>query len=65
LYVSLGEPLQAGAWSVRMHVKPFVRWIWLGGLLMALGGLVAAFDPRLRNPATARDRALARTSGTE
>ncbi|MOA21626.1 Cytochrome c-type biogenesis protein CcmF [compost metagenome] len=48
LYVALGEPLDQGAWAVRVHVKPFVRWIWLGGLLMGLGGVLAAFDPRYR-----------------
>lgn len=48
LYVALGEPLGDGAWAVRVHVKPFVRWIWFGGLLMGLGGVLAAFDPRYR-----------------
>ncbi len=48
VYVALGEPLGAGAWAVRAHVKPFVRWIWLGALLMALGGLVTATDRRFR-----------------
>jgi cytochrome c-type biogenesis protein CcmF len=48
LYVSLGEPLGGGAWSVRIFYKPFVMWIWLGGLLMALGGVVAATDRRYR-----------------
>jgi cytochrome c-type biogenesis protein CcmF len=48
LYVSLGEPLDGGAWAVRIQVKPFVRWIWLGGLVMALGGGLAVLDPRYR-----------------
>jgi cytochrome c-type biogenesis protein CcmF len=48
LYVALGEPLDDGAWSVRLYYKPFVRWIWLGPLLMAIGGLVAASDRRYR-----------------
>jgi cytochrome c-type biogenesis protein CcmF len=48
LYVALGEPLGGGAWAVRVHVKPFVRWIWLGAVLMALGGLVTATDKRFR-----------------
>ena len=48
LYVALGEPLGAGAWALRVHVKPFVRWIWAGALLMALGGLVTATDKRFR-----------------
>ena len=48
LYVALGEPLGDGAWAVRLHVKPFVRWIWAGALLMALGGFIAATDRRFR-----------------
>jgi cytochrome c-type biogenesis protein CcmF len=49
IYISLGEPLGAGgAWSVRIYHKPFVRWIWLGALLMSLGGLLAAGDARYR-----------------
>lgn len=51
LYVALGEPLGNGAWAVRVHVKPFVRWIWAGAALMALGGLVAASDRRFRRSA--------------
>jgi cytochrome c-type biogenesis protein CcmF len=48
LYVSLGEPLPDGAWAVRVYHKPFVIWIWIGCLLMALGGLTAALDRRYR-----------------
>jgi cytochrome c-type biogenesis protein CcmF len=48
LYVSLGESLGDGDWAVRIQVKPFVRWIWFGGLLMAFGGVVAVFDARYR-----------------
>ncbi|MBY4675979.1 heme lyase CcmF/NrfE family subunit [Marinobacterium arenosum] len=48
LYVALGEPLAQGAWAVRVQHKPFVRWLWLGGLMMTLGGLLAATDPRYR-----------------
>jgi len=48
LYVALGEPLGNGAWALRVHVKPFVRWIWAGALLMMLGGFVAATDRRFR-----------------
>jgi cytochrome c-type biogenesis protein CcmF len=48
LYVSLGEALDGGAWTVRIYVKPFVDWIWGGCLLMAFGGFVAASDRRYR-----------------
>ena len=48
LYVALGEPLGGGSWALRVHVKPFVRWIWFGAVLMALGGFVAATDRRFR-----------------
>ncbi|GAB6041171.1 heme lyase CcmF/NrfE family subunit [Endothiovibrio diazotrophicus] len=48
LYVALGEPLPNGDWAVRVYYKPYVRWIWLGAVLMALGGLVAILDRRYR-----------------
>lgn len=46
LYVSLGEPVGGNAWSVRVHYKPFVGWIWVGAILMALGGGLAVSDRR-------------------
>jgi cytochrome c-type biogenesis protein CcmF len=46
LYVSLGEPVGSGAWSVRVYYKPFVGWIWGGAVLMALGGGLALSDRR-------------------
>ena len=48
LYVSLGEPLENGAWSVRLYHKPFINWIWGGCLVMALGGVLAMSDRRYR-----------------
>jgi cytochrome c-type biogenesis protein CcmF len=48
VYVSLGEPIDERAWSVRVYYKPFVDWIWGGCLLMALGGIVAISDRRYR-----------------
>ena len=48
LYVSLGEPLGDGSWAVRVHTKPFVRWLWIGGVIMALGGLSTLLDRRYR-----------------
>ena len=48
IYVSMGEPLGGNDWAVRVHVKPFVNWIWLGCVLMALGGFLAIADRRYR-----------------
>jgi cytochrome c-type biogenesis protein CcmF len=48
LYVALGEQVEGSAWTVRVHVKPFVDWIWGGCALMALGGLIAICDRRYR-----------------
>ena len=59
-YVALGESLGGGAWAVRVHTKPFVRWVWFGALLMALGGFVTATDRRFRvaprSPASGEER---------
>ena len=48
LYVSLGDPLEGGAWLIKLQHKPFVDWIWGGCLIMAIGGLLAASDRRYR-----------------
>jgi cytochrome c-type biogenesis protein CcmF len=48
LFVALGDELGAGKWSLRLQYKPLVRYIWLGGVFMALGGLVAILDRRYR-----------------
>ncbi len=52
LYVALGEPMDKqhieGAWALRLYYKPFIRWLWAGGLLMMLGGFVGACDRRYR-----------------
>jgi cytochrome c-type biogenesis protein CcmF len=57
-YVSLGEPLDHDDWSMRFYYKPFVRWIWLGALMMVLGGLFAVSDRRYRTGAEATGPAL-------
>ena len=49
VYVAMGEALGNNAWAVRVHIKPFVRWVWLGALLMALGGFITAADRRFRS----------------
>ncbi len=48
LFIALGEPLDGNAWAVRLYHKPFIRWIWLGALIMSLGGVLAASDRRYR-----------------
>ncbi|WP_439239606.1 heme lyase CcmF/NrfE family subunit [Lonepinella sp. BR2919] len=48
LYVALGESLGDGSWALRLYYKPFVRWIWFGGLCMAFGGVLCLFDRRYR-----------------
>ncbi len=61
LYISLGKPLTDdpnGAWSIRVYYKPFIRWIWLGALLMFIAGFVSLSDKRytlkrsVKNPET-------------
>ena len=48
LYVAMGDELGDGSYAFRIHYKPFVRWIWLGAVVMALGGLLSISDRRYR-----------------
>ena len=48
LYVAMGEELAPGTWIIRIWHKPFINWIWIGCVIMALGGLLAASDRRYR-----------------
>ena len=48
LYVALGEKIEDNSWALRLYYKPFIRWIWIGGLFMAIGGLLCMFDRRYR-----------------
>ncbi|AXV64670.1 heme lyase CcmF/NrfE family subunit [Pseudoalteromonas lipolytica] len=48
LYLALGEQLSQGAWSLRIYHKPFVRWMWLGGILISLAGFLVLGDKRYR-----------------
>jgi cytochrome c-type biogenesis protein CcmF len=61
LYVVLGDPQDArpGAWAVRVYVKPYANWIWIGSLVMAAGGLFSLSDRRYRVGAAAKRRASA------
>jgi cytochrome c-type biogenesis protein CcmF len=65
LYVSLGEPVDGGAWIVRVYVKPFIDWIWSGCMLMAFGGLLAVADKRYRRKKTAEQAAAVSAEGTQ
>jgi len=58
LFVALGDPLGDGAWSLRVQVKPLIRFIWLGALIMAFGGLLAISDPRYRTKRARQEAAL-------
>ena len=63
LFVAMGEPVgDQGAWAMRLHYKPMVRWMWLGAILMALGAFSTVMDRRYRRQrqtATADQRGLA------
>ena len=48
IYISLGDPLEGDTWSVRIYYKPFIRFVWLGGVLMFLAGIIAACDRRYK-----------------
>jgi cytochrome c-type biogenesis protein CcmF len=51
VFAALGEDLGAGRWSVRAQVRPLINYVWLAALLMAIGGIIAAFDRRYRKGA--------------
>jgi cytochrome c-type biogenesis protein CcmF len=48
LFVAMGEQLKNGDWSLRIYVKPFINWIWLGAFIMAFGGVLSISDRRYR-----------------
>ena len=50
VYVALGEPIAEGSnqWALRIYVKPLIRWIWLGSIIMTLGALLSMLDKRYR-----------------
>ena len=55
LYIALGEPLDdQSSWAVRLYFKPYIRWIWLGCFIMAIGGGLAASDKRYRRKKTSK-----------
>ncbi len=60
IFVALGEPLDGGNWAVRVQLKPYIRCIWLGTLIMGFGGLLAALDRRYRMPKPKRAKSKAK-----
>ena len=62
VFIVLSEPVGDGAWAVHARYKPLIRFIWIACLVMALGGLIAATDPRYRRPLAARRDALRPTT---
>jgi cytochrome c-type biogenesis protein CcmF len=57
IYVSMGEPVDGGAWIIRVYSKPFITWVWGGFVMMAIGGFLAITDRRYRT-AVQRDAVL-------
>ena len=63
LYVAMGEPIgEQGAWAIRLHYKPMVRWMWLGAIFMGLGGFITVMDKRYRSQ---RSRAARPADGVQ
>ena len=64
VYVALGDPLKDGAWAVRIHYKPFIRWVWLGAIFMGIGGVLAMLDKRYRRRKKVTSPVIDKTAGT-
>jgi len=67
VFVALSKPVGDNAWAARIQVKPLIRFLWLGPLLMALGGIFAVLDRRYRLAArasTVPSRSAAATGST-
>lgn len=48
IFVAIGERISDDAWAIRLQYKPLIRWLWLGSLVMAIGGFLAIADKRYR-----------------
>ncbi len=59
LYASIGDPSVSGGWVTRLWHHPLVTWIWIGSLIMALGGFLAMSDRRHRVGVPSRRRQAA------
>ncbi len=58
LYVTMGDPVSATEFAVRLNYKPYVRWIWIGSIFMMIGGIFAASDKRYRVRQSAKENAV-------
>ena len=65
LYAVIGDPDGSGGWATRLYHKPLVNWIWLGAILMAVGGLISLTDRRHRIGAPKRKPARTRSASTQ
>jgi cytochrome c-type biogenesis protein CcmF len=64
LFTTLGDPRENGAWSMTIYVKPFVRWIWIGTIFIAFGGILAVTDKRYRRfKVTQADKVASENAG--
>jgi len=63
IYIALGDPLPNNAWAVRVHYKPFVRWIWFGAIFMSIGGILTILDKRYRRRKTSQGKLSTNTVG--
>jgi cytochrome c-type biogenesis protein CcmF len=59
IFAALGDPLGNNSWSIRVQIKPMVRFLWFGALIMALGGVLAASDKRYRREALGQKAGVA------
>jgi cytochrome c-type biogenesis protein CcmF len=59
IYLVIGDPQDQGGWAVRSYVKPFANWIWLGFIVMGVGGFMSLGDRRYRVAAGARKQRTA------
>lgn len=62
LYVVLGDATGNGTWTFRAYVNPLVPWVWIGAVIMVIGGMISLSDRRYRVGAPARARTLAKAT---
>ena len=63
LFVAMGEPLDDGAWAIRIYIKPFVIWLWAGAVVMAIGGIFSISDKRYRMAKVQKVKAFINNTG--